>query len=220
MKLKWMLAAVIAAGIAGFSQAQAATVVWNLNTATGDLGTTETYTSTAGGFHITAAGFTDNSFGQTTNLWGKNAGGDENGLGIKNDPTGDHEIWGSTLIRIDMTSARLLGVTGFSFEFGSTTQGESWQVFGSNSATSGYTSVATGNDELDHTLSGASANYTYYYFDRVHHFNDGGDNVLLAKIDAVAPVPEPATWAMMIVGFAGIGFMAYRRRSTPTFRFA
>jgi hypothetical protein len=27
-------------------------------------------------------------------------------------------------------------------------------------------------------------------------------------------------WAMMILGFAGIGFMAYRRRSKPTFRFA
>lgn len=28
----------------------------------------------------------------------------------------------------------------------------------------------------------------------------------------VAAVPEPSTWAMMILGFAGIGFMAYRRR--------
>jgi hypothetical protein len=25
-------------------------------------------------------------------------------------------------------------------------------------------------------------------------------------------VPEPSTWAMLILGFAGIGFMAYRRR--------
>jgi hypothetical protein len=32
-------------------------------------------------------------------------------------------------------------------------------------------------------------------------------------------VPEPSTWAMMILGFAGIGFMAYRRKNT-TFRFA
>ena len=27
-----------------------------------------------------------------------------------------------------------------------------------------------------------------------------------------SPVPEPSTWAMMILGFAGIGFLAYRRR--------
>jgi hypothetical protein len=29
----------------------------------------------------------------------------------------------------------------------------------------------------------------------------------------VAGVPEPSTWAMMILGFAGVGFMAYRRRN-------
>ena len=33
-------------------------------------------------------------------------------------------------------------------------------------------------------------------------------------------VPEPSTWAMMILGFAGVGFLAYRRRSGPTFRIA
>jgi PEP-CTERM motif len=32
---------------------------------------------------------------------------------------------------------------------------------------------------------------------------------------SVGPVPEPSTWAMMILGFAGIGFMAYRRKGTP-----
>jgi len=30
-------------------------------------------------------------------------------------------------------------------------------------------------------------------------------------ISFAAPVPEPATWAMMLIGFAGIGFVAYRR---------
>ncbi len=29
-------------------------------------------------------------------------------------------------------------------------------------------------------------------------------------------VPEPSTWAMMILGFAGVGFLAYRRRSQGT----
>jgi hypothetical protein len=28
-------------------------------------------------------------------------------------------------------------------------------------------------------------------------------------------VPEPSTWAMMIIGFAGIGFIAYRRKAKP-----
>jgi hypothetical protein len=32
--------------------------------------------------------------------------------------------------------------------------------------------------------------------------------------DVVPGVPEPSTWAMMILGFAGIGFMAYRRKNS------
>jgi CHRD domain/PEP-CTERM motif len=31
----------------------------------------------------------------------------------------------------------------------------------------------------------------------------------------LAAVPEPSTWAMMLLGFAGVGFMAYRRKSKP-----
>ncbi len=35
------------------------------------------------------------------------------------------------------------------------------------------------------------------------------------SIEGVAAIPEPSTWAMMILGFAGIGFMSYRRKSKP-----
>ena len=31
-----------------------------------------------------------------------------------------------------------------------------------------------------------------------------------------ASVPEPSTWAIMILGFAGVGFFAYRRKSNPS----
>lgn len=37
---------------------------------------------------------------------------------------------------------------------------------------------------------------------------------------SVAAVPEPSTWAMMILGFASIGFTAYRKRNKQNFRFA
>lgn len=39
---------------------------------------------------------------------------------------------------------------------------------------------------------------------------DGLDNVRLFSPGAV---PEPSTWAMMLLGFAGIGYLTYRRRS-------
>ena len=41
-----------------------------------------------------------------------------------------------------------------------------------------------------------------------------------ASLSVTAGVPEPSTWAMMILGFLGIGFMAYRRKSPSAFRIA
>jgi hypothetical protein len=35
-----------------------------------------------------------------------------------------------------------------------------------------------------------------------------------------AAVPEPSTWAMLILGFAGVGFMTYRRKRLATVRLA
>jgi len=37
-------------------------------------------------------------------------------------------------------------------------------------------------------------------------------------ISAISAIPEPSTWAMMILGFAGIGFMAYRKRREGQFQ--
>jgi hypothetical protein len=36
--------------------------------------------------------------------------------------------------------------------------------------------------------------------------------ILLSEVAFTAAVPEPSTWMMLIAGFAGMGFMAYRRR--------
>ena len=40
------------------------------------------------------------------------------------------------------------------------------------------------------------------------------------QIETVAAVPEPATWAMLILGFLGIGFVAYRRKPDAGMRIA
>ena len=59
-----------------------------------------------------------------------------------------------------------------------------------------------------------------------------GENILSATFDNIpardafetanfsitAPVPEASTWAMMILGFVGVGFMAYRRKDGIAFR--
>jgi hypothetical protein len=39
------------------------------------------------------------------------------------------------------------------------------------------------------------------------------DNIHFNEPLVLSGVPEPSTWAMMILGFAGVGFMAYRRKN-------
>lgn len=202
-------AALIISGLLSLSSAQAVEVVWDLRGPNVVLGTTQTYT--AGGVTISAAGFSDLNFTPTA-LYGKDLSTpaeDETGLGLNNDPSGQFELSGSNFIQINMTGARAANMTGFSFTMDSSTEGEIWRVFGSNSATSIGSQVFQGTDELvDHELTGANGAFTFY------SFFDVQGNVLIKSVDAtVAAVPEPSTWAMMILGFAGVGFLAYRRRN-------
>jgi hypothetical protein len=56
-----------------------------------------------------------------------------------------------------------------------------------------------------------------FFADPIAIFQDSAGGVF--SLDITGPsntpsVPEPSTWAMMILGFAGVGFMAYRRRNS------
>jgi len=37
-------------------------------------------------------------------------------------------------------------------------------------------------------------------------------------ISEIAAVPEASTWAMMLIGFMGVGFLAYRRKHQDQLR--
>ena len=54
--------------------------------------------------------------------------------------------------------------------------------------------------------------FGYFIIDNQDSINTSGT---LNITNIASGVPEPATWAMMILGFAGVGFMAYRRKSKP-----
>jgi hypothetical protein len=50
-----------------------------------------------------------------------------------------------------------------------------------------------------------------WYFDENNGDNTGHITATVTT-DSTGGVPEPSTWAMMLLGFAGLGFMAYRKR--------
>ena len=66
----------------------------------------------------------------------------------------------------------------------------------------------------------AAGLYTLQF--NVANFGQNGGNPSSLDVAAtVSTVPEPSTWAMMILGFFGVGFIAYRRKSTaPRLRLA
>ena len=237
-KLSAIAAALSGAILLGSVPARATPIIWDFAALTpssgsanhDNIGTTTSFTSA--GVTIGAAGFTSSATplsDDTPNarLYLKNVGGltgDERGLGLVDDGSGDHEISGANLIQIDFRAARLANVTGFSFEMNSSTGGEHWLVYGSNSANSLGTLVDSGYSEGLQTLSSVNNAYSFYSFkfDTVYGVGDstGGTNVLLELVEgnkfvSVRGVPEPSTWAMMILGFGGVGFMAHRRKSKP-----
>ena len=64
------------------------------------------------------------------------------------------------------------------------------------------------------TASGLTGDLKVGYWDSYYPDNFGSQTL------TIAAVPEPATWAMLVLGFAGIGFVAYRRKSNHSFRLA
>lgn len=73
-------------------------------------------------------------------------------------------------------------------------------------------SFSGGNSTLV-TTAPLSALYVEYSFGSAIGSNGFPNGAGVSEVFAsVAGVPEPSTWAMMMLGFCGLGFMAYRRK--------
>ena len=140
---------------------------------------------------------------QPNSLFGKNDGAGEVGLGLNDDPTqsggvSEHELHGTNWIQLDVSKAIAAGVTNLSFTMGSstgctavpcTTGGDSWRVFGSNSATSLGAQLPglIGFDEL--TSHSLPTGFDFFNFQAVT-----GNALPVGSISVSSPtIPEPAT---------------------------
>jgi PEP-CTERM motif-containing protein len=216
--------ALAGASLIGLAQAHAAVITWNLGAPSGLLGVSQDYT--AGPLiTITATGFINGNFALQANqsaLFGKNAGAAEIGLGLDDDPTqnggvSEHELHGTNWIQLDVHKAIAAGVTNLSFTMASstgctavpcTTGGDSWRVFGSNSATSLGAQLPglIGFDEL--TSHPLPTGFDFFNFQAVT------GNVLVGSISGdLAEVPEPATLTILGTALLGLGLVA-RYRTT------
>jgi len=68
--------------------------------------------------------------------------------------------------------------------------------------------------------------YENSYYDPYSGFHDSAylankePWIMISEAEFNSAVPEPSTWIMMIAGFAGLGFMAYRRKARPALAIA
>jgi hypothetical protein len=219
MKAKTLLITISLIGAAIFApvSAHAVPVLWSFTSPAGDVGsTTHDYLSTPLSQILTAT-----AFGTGGNLFGKTGGGDEDGLGLALGP--DQEISGTNFIQLDITKVNFIPNSLISFQAGSTTNGEGWQVIGSNTAGSNSgtllgsctSTLGSGPGNSCENVMNLLSSATSFHFLDVSATGPAGSNILIAHLDAQA-VPGPIVGAgvpgVILAGGALLALAARRRR--------
>ncbi|UTW54368.1 PEPxxWA-CTERM sorting domain-containing protein [Kordiimonas sp. SCSIO 12610] len=137
---------------------------------------------------------------------------------------------------VSISNETVLSDNTFVFEFDSPVHAVGLDIFDLGTRARSTFTVTTSNGDVDliaenfvgergnRLFSGLTSvegitSLTFYnsYFIGDSNFDDvvGFDNLLLARSfsPTVPAVPEPATWLMMIIGFAGIGLSLRRRHN-------
>jgi hypothetical protein len=82
-----------------------------------------------------------------------------------------------------------------------------------------YTATIDGNHSLNYDFHSFDFASTGGFYTLTFLSDDtGAYGGVIGGVTISPTVPEPSTWAMMILGFCGIGFMAYRRKGQDAFR--
>jgi hypothetical protein len=190
-------AAAAAIAFGAFSSKSASAAVFDITFSSANFSVSAVVTATAdnGNYDITSIdpGSTVTDHGGTFgSLSLVTTGGTPPGIGTFNVPGG----YFSYNDVIFVASPLHFDVYGLLFQ---ASNGQYYNLFTQNSP----------NDTISFTIDGGIQSYN----------NEVGAGSITTPSVTTA-VPEPSTWAMMILGFCGLGFMAYRRKPKPTFRLA
>jgi hypothetical protein len=96
---------------------------------------------------------------------------------------------------------------------------QSLEIYGTSSSAYSVDVTIEGNSLYASSADPSSISFSHpiihLAFGFVQDLNN--DNRLNYELETltISAVPEPSTWAMLVLGFAGIGFTAYRRKSKP-----
>jgi hypothetical protein len=183
------------------ASAWATTMSYNFGTKTGMLGNSQTYN--VSGVTITAYGF---SSGGATHLYAKNDSALESGLGLANDPSGQHEITKGSFVQLDISQLAAKGFTSASIFVNSVQPGESWDLFASNTLGKLGT-LEISNSQVANKAVSISSWLKFKYISLTAHFK-GQDNVLLGQITAGKSVPDSGSTVTLLFGaLCGLGFL-------------
>jgi hypothetical protein len=157
----------------------------------------------AGGQPIAASPYTDAD--QTTKYFSAEGGGSVKFI-YNSAQTTLNILWGT----VDSTDTRNLittnGVNGVQ------------TISGGDILSACGLSCSDGNTEVWVTITGLNSFTSLTFSDNsanAFEFNVGAPTGGPFTNGTPGGVPEPSTWAMLVVGFAGIGFMSYRRKAKP-----
>jgi hypothetical protein len=106
---------------------------------------------------------------------------------------------------------RSLGQSGTNASF-SFLQTPTFEAGGPSNEYNGSAITVAGN-----VVSGSEGNGSIEFFgtfDSITWTNPAAENWYGFTVGVQSSVPEPSTWAMMILGFAAIGFFAHRRNKS------